>query len=242
LLKNILRFSPSILFTIIGSYSIFFDSWAKFFVPTMHPVFADLRSITTTSECYSTNPSWTYNSESCDPWGRQFNYPIVWLKIFSTLGLAEQHTFALGFLFFLLLTLSLLYWNYQIISQNFLNWQPVLLSAIYISPPILLLAERGNTDALIFAFTTLVVFITSGRATFLNLIAFACLAYLKIFVISALVTNLFQKIDLKKIVFSISLIFLIMWHLRQDLVYFIFILDKLWYQRNPYRPRKHSKL
>lgn len=219
MLKNILRFSPSILLTIVGSYSIFFDSWAKFFVPTMHPVFADLRSITTTSECYSTNPSWTFNSESCDPWGRQFNYPIVWLKIFSTLGLTEQHTFELGFSFFLLLALSLLYWNSQIISQNFLTWQPILLSAIYISPPILLLAERGNTDALIFAFTTLVVFITSGRATFLNLIAFACLAYLKIFVISALVTTLFQKIDLKKIVFSISLIFLIIWHLRQDLVY-----------------------
>ena len=185
----------------------------------MHPVFADLRSITTTSECYSTNPSWTFNSESCDPWGRQFNYPIVWLKIFSTLGLTEQHTFGLGFSFFLLLALSLLYWNSQIISQNFLTWQPILLSAIYISPPILLLAERGNTDALIFAFTTLVVFITSGRATYLYLIAFAYLAYLKIFVISALVTTLFQKIDLKKIVFSISLIFLIIWHLRQDLVY-----------------------
>ncbi len=185
----------------------------------MHPIFADLRSIITTSECYSSNSSWTFKSESCDPWGRQFNYPIVWLKIFSTLGITEQHTFELGFSFFLLLAVSLLYWNLQIISQNFLTWQPILLSAIYISPPILLLAERGNTDALIFAFTTLVVFLTSGKASYLNLIAFACLSYLKIFVISALVTTLFQKIDLKKIVFSISLILLIIWHLREDLVY-----------------------
>lgn len=219
MLKNILRFSPSILFTVVGSYSIFFDSWAKFFVPTMHPVFADLRSITATSECYLTDPSWTFNSESCDPWGRQFNYPIIWLKIFSTLGFTEQYTFELGLSFFLLLALSLLYWNLQIISQKFHIWQPVLLGAIYISPPILLLAERGNTDALIFAFTTLLVLITSGRATFLSLIAFAGLAYLKIFVISALVTSLYQKFDLKRVVFSISLVFLIIWHLRQDLFY-----------------------
>lgn len=151
----LIRFMPTLLLGIIGFFAMLTDSWHMFFVPTLHPNFADLRSLIANAFCYAEDPNWTYESQSCDPWGRKFNYPTLWLKVFNVTGLIHENlTNLIGFVFFSLLLVSLAYWNMRIIQRNYLFWQVITLSLIYISPPILLLVERGNTDILIFSTVT----------------------------------------------------------------------------------------
>jgi len=182
----LVRTTPTLLLGFLGALSIFTDGWSKLFVPTGHPSFGDLRSITSTAECFAENPNWSYSSASCDPWQRKFNYPIIWLKTFSLLGLKQSHTFALGVVLFFILLSSLLYWNLRIIRARFDWWQVASLAAIYISPPILLLVERGNSDSLIFALFTLVTLVSKRISPLFVATLLAFLSYLKLFVMGAM--------------------------------------------------------
>lgn len=127
-------------------------------VPTMNPSFADLRLITSSSDCFSEG-NWSMTSASCDPWGRPFNYPSIWVKLFAWFGIGESKTVFLGSLEFFILGASLVYWvkwAYLRLSQgSSKQTYAILVFLILFSPPILLLAERANTDILVFAGTTL---------------------------------------------------------------------------------------
>lgn len=154
-------------------YSIFllllnkFSAFKIFGVPTMTPSFADLRLITSASDCYSAG-SWSMTSSSCDPWGRPFNYPSLWVKIFSFLDLGEARTYALGNLELVILSSSLIYWvrwaYLRMNSDKPKRYFAIISIFILVSPPILLLGERGNIDIVIFAGMTLAYFMASRSA------------------------------------------------------------------------------
>ena len=182
----VIRFLPTLLFGFLGSASIFTDGWSKLFVPTMHPSFGDLRSITSTAECFADNSTWSYTSESCDPQQRKYNYPTIWIKIFSFFGIRQSHTFTLGVALFFTLFCALLYWNSKVIRTKYEFWQVASLTSIYISPPILLLVERGNTDSLIFALLTLLTSVRERISPFVFASVLAFLSYLKLYVIGAM--------------------------------------------------------
>ena len=136
-------------------------------VPTMSPSFADLRFITSASDCYSAG-GWSMTGVSCDPWGRPFNYPSLWVRIFSFLDLGEAKTDILGILELVILSASLIYWvrwaYSRLNSDKPKEYFAILTIFILVSPPILLLAERGNVDIVIFAGMTLAYFMASRSA------------------------------------------------------------------------------
>ena len=140
-------------YALIGLLLGIFDKFSLLRVPVMEPSFADLRLVTTASECFQTS-AWSILSESCDPWGRPFNYPSLWVKIFAALGVTEVHTWLIGIcqIFILCLTFFYWIWRFRLFSAGRANGlYRALVSSFLLSPPIFLLMERGNTDILMFA-------------------------------------------------------------------------------------------
>jgi hypothetical protein len=155
--KNIYSFSSAFLFTAALIALSTFSAFRYFAVPVMDPTFADLRLITSASECLQ-NSTWSMNSDSCDPWNRPFNYPSLWVLIFSIFSFTEANTYVLGTLEIILLGLTLWYWLRRVIifDPESRIWSYILLFFVFaFSPPVLLLAERGNVDILMFAGLTL---------------------------------------------------------------------------------------
>ena len=215
-----IRFMPTLILGIIGFFAIFTDSWQIFFVPTLHPNFADLRSIITNAFCYAEDPNWTYESQPCDPWGRKFNYPTIWLKVLNNTGLInENFTNSIGFVFFILLLGSLAYWNMRIIKRNYFLWQVITLSLIYISPPILLLVERGNTDILIFSTVTFLCAINKKISSIKINTMISILSIFKIYTLGAIFLQYFYERNTKKNVFNTFLVLLTLYFLKNELMY-----------------------
>jgi Glycosyltransferase family 87 len=117
------------------------DTFLLFRVPPMQPIFSDLRPITGAwiSAAQGLDP---YVQNPGDPLGRRLNYPALWDPLFRMLarvgdpvlifGTAQAAAFvALG------LYLSRRRWG-------------LLVTCLALSPPLLLLLERGNCDGLTF--------------------------------------------------------------------------------------------
>ncbi len=117
------------------------DTFLPFRVPTLEPIFADLRTISGASisaargfDPYVENPG--------DPLGRPLNYPALWIPLFRLLALAGDPALILGTL--------------QAAAFASLGWhlsrQPggLVVTGLAFSPPMLLLLERGNGDGLTF--------------------------------------------------------------------------------------------
>jgi hypothetical protein len=136
-------------------------------VPTLEPKFADLRLVTSASDC-AQNAEWSFDKDFCDPWGRPFNYPSLWVKIFSTLGIQQSHTFIIGMLQIFLLSAAFFWWCWFVFRESTTIVERVSLivaaGLVLTSPPILLLLERGNVDCWIFlGLTFVVVPLINGR-------------------------------------------------------------------------------
>ena len=152
-------------------------------VPAMNLSYADLRLITTASECLQ-NSSWSIESASCDPWGRPFNYPTIWVKIFAFLGINEAHTQFIGGLQILILSSAFFYWVWEFRGRNEIKEGIIYLTLIagfLLSPPILLLMERGNIDTLIFAGLTLAAICLRRQLILISGLILAFLGSLKIY-------------------------------------------------------------
>ena len=152
-------------------------------VPVMNQSFADLRLITSASDCLQ-NSSWSMNSISCDSWGRPFNYPSLWVHIFSLLHIVELQTHFLGIIEIVLLSASFTYWFWRV--SNLVSdrqfWELLLVFLAFVfSPPISLLVERGNVDILIFSGITLTASLLRKKALMLSGFLLAILGTLKIY-------------------------------------------------------------
>ena len=149
-MKSFFSFSAGLIVIVLFISLSQLSSFQFFAVPVMDPTFADLRLITSASEC-SQNSTWSMNADSCDPWGRPFNYPSLCVEIFSFFNITESHTNFLGLFEITLLGITLSYWLRRAIlsDSNFQIWSYVLPFFIFaLSPPVMLLAERGNVDIL----------------------------------------------------------------------------------------------
>lgn len=140
------------------------EVFIKLRVPVMSPAFADLRLITSTAECVQNESHWSLQSTSCDPWNRPFNLPSLWAKLFAYLDLTESKTSIIGYLFVLMFSLAAAFWFHLFIQNTQLSGfyrfgAIVVLFSLFISPPVLLLLERGNVDVLIFIGITFSVFL-----------------------------------------------------------------------------------
>lgn len=104
--KNYLYVTMCSLFIILIAAS---ESFRRFGVPTMEPSFADLRLVTSAASCPPELIS-VEAGQNCDPWGRAFNYPGVWITLFKALGVTEHNTFTVGLLQIVVYMFALNYW------------------------------------------------------------------------------------------------------------------------------------
>ena len=128
---------------------------------SMSPVFADLRVITSQVDCIIADPGWAVGSTECDPFGRAYNYPSQLPRMMAFLGIGYASTGIIGMGLACLFALS---WALVVKMTAVSPFRVAHLSiavTCLISPPVLLLIERGNSDALIFSLLTLIGFLIS---------------------------------------------------------------------------------
>lgn len=118
-------------------------AWAQLRIPATSPGFADSRTITHSIDCLAIGAD-PYRTGQCDPWGRLYSYPPIWLDL-RYLGLTSKSSMTVGWVFagMLLAALVLLFR-----AQTALGQAVGLVSIL--SFPVLLAMERGNTDEVIF--------------------------------------------------------------------------------------------
>lgn len=121
--------------------------------------FADIITITHTADCQppTENP---YLNGDCDPWGRLYNYPRIWLSLFKMLHLGSSADTLLGLMYMLVFALAV---SKLAAGRSFKELLVLLL--LLISPPVLLLLERGNSDLLVFTVLILAVQGIRGNRT-----------------------------------------------------------------------------
>ena len=136
--------------------------------------FIDMQQILQWSKCYEIQGNLVFENEGeCSG----YIYGSTLLKILSFLKVGATHTQIFGYLFMLILATT--------ISVNLNNLKnhsySSLIMLIVISPPVLLLSERGNFDILIFALIFLAGLFFSKDLHFLALIPLALATLLKFY-------------------------------------------------------------
>jgi hypothetical protein len=157
-------------------------AWRGIGVPSMAPAFADLRSVTHSIDCVEQGRD-PYVDWGCDPWGRPFNQPPVWLAL-GKLGINSSWTNVLGFSLILAVFASF----YLLLGTRTLL-SGILAFAAMLSPSILLGLERGNGDLVVFTLLALGMhaLLRSPAAVRLPLVSIliASLTVLKFFPVAA---------------------------------------------------------
>ena len=148
-------------------------AWWGFGVSAMYPQFADLRGVLSSAECDLKGIS-PYENNPCDHWHRKYNYPRIWL-LTARIGLTEADTYVVGTIAALMVAILIF------LTLGRLNFRRFALSLpLVLSPPVLLLVERGNCDIAPFFLIVLgLVFVNLRTPT-------AVLGYLMVFLAACL--------------------------------------------------------
>lgn len=160
----------------------------------MTPPFADLIGITGSVDCMRAGLD-PYSNIQCDPWGRLYNYPRIWLTIFDFLDFDRRVTNPLG--------IALSFAFILAISSVFMirrHGHSIFVLLLILSPPVLLLLERGNSDIIVFVLVVFAVFLARrirgvGESAKLHL-SYAAIVFasiLKIYPVFLLLLILFEK-------------------------------------------------
>ncbi|KAA2234800.1 hypothetical protein [Salinarimonas soli] len=122
-------------------------SWDLLGVPRMpppNPRFTDTISVTHSIDCLRAGFD-PYRTGQCDPWGRMFNYPPVWLEL-RHLGVSSAATDVIGVSMALLAAGALL----MILRATTPVGGALVILAI-LSPAVMFGIERGNVDVFLFS-------------------------------------------------------------------------------------------
>lgn len=186
-----------ILFSIFGSDEILHMFWNT---PTIHPIFADIRTITGANETLAqgldplvVNPG--------DPWNRTMNYPRIWQYIAESIHFSQSTTIYFGVMNISLFIVGFLLLVYKIKLSRLSS---IVLLLAFFSPASALAMERGNIDMVMFFLLSLALFYISRPIVFSGIILFA--SFLKIFPIFALSGLLREHKSLFLKVFLVSTI------------------------------------
>ena len=124
--------------------------WPGLGVPAAPSLFFDTRVVTAGLECRRLGMDPLVNNP-CDPLGRPFNYPRVWLLL-RYLGLGQSHTDVLAIVF-IAAFLGALFFLFGRISLG----EGAIVAAALCSPSVMFGVERANMDIVIFAFLVIAV-------------------------------------------------------------------------------------
>lgn len=143
-------FFPNLLIAIYIFFGISKDYWFLVNSLSMPAPFADLLIITSNANCWATNHTWNLESPTCDPFGRPINYYSLFIKVVALLHIHQVSTLILGIFLGTIFCLTNFLLNFYLLSMSKYKKQIGITSLFYLSPPILLLLERGNSDILIY--------------------------------------------------------------------------------------------
>lgn len=128
------------------------DAWAVLRVPVGFKAFVDLRVVTTAVDCVRENPAWLASGLSCSVWpeGFAYNYPTLWVRLFDAVGWNEEATEFAGSILIALFGIGCALLLVVGMQRRRVLAQFSVLVVCGLSPPALLLMERGNVDIVVF--------------------------------------------------------------------------------------------
>jgi hypothetical protein len=207
-MKNPIKWLILILICTYTLFSLIYFCFGIVSVPDgIYPGFADLNLLLKYVDCYNNgfNPYIDKNSFCIG----ELNYPFIWIKLISIFGGNSSHTHVIGFSFILLFVFIISFMFPKVTIKQF-----TLLCLIMISPPFLLLLERGNVDIIIFILIVIAVYyirnFDKNYSIYLTYIVILFASILKIFPFFLVPLVLIEKISIKKkiiILFSSLVIF-----------------------------------
>jgi hypothetical protein len=160
-------------------------TWRKLHIPSALPHFLDLNSIPTGVEFWHRGGD-PFTANPLDPLRRPFNYPRVWLYLFSALGITRGNVDVVGLLFCVLYLGCI---SYLIVkAEHFVDVIFLLFASLSLAP--LLGIERGNNDLFIFSLL-FVGCVTSNKSVKSGI--FAAAALLKIYPVAGLTIDAIRR-------------------------------------------------
>jgi hypothetical protein len=141
------------------------QAWTAMGVSPLNPPFSDTRAITASWQCTREGVDILVRNP-CDPWGRIMQYPKIWM-LPASLGLGQELTNWLGAANALLAIGTVL----LVIGPVRRLWEAGLYLVLLLSPPVLLLLERGNVDGLILAFVGIATVLWSAQSMAVRAVA-----------------------------------------------------------------------
>jgi hypothetical protein len=120
-------------------------AWTQLGISPLNPPFSDSRAVTAAWQCTSQGVDVLVRNP-CDPWGRIMQYPKIWM-IPASLGFGQDATNWLGAANAVLALGTVV----LVMGPVRRIWEAGLYIVLLLSPPVLLLVERGNVDGLILA-------------------------------------------------------------------------------------------
>jgi hypothetical protein len=157
------KYFPALAFLIICFPFVIMQNWDALVRISLEKTFGDLRLLTSNSECYLDGITQVSNL-NCDPWGRDFNYPKIWLKLATFFQVKESHTEFIGVILILLLFFTFVLLIFLMQSKSMRTslsekFRIVMSTVIFCSPPSFFLAERGNIETIVFLLLLLIAFL-----------------------------------------------------------------------------------
>lgn len=182
---RLLLFSATILIIASSIFSyVFFENvflLRKWSIPIDPPGFFDARQITMASESYAQGYD-PLKENPLNPRGTRLNYPRIWHILFAT-GITQNHTNLLGIIFLFLFFIGVgMFW----FSGKFNNLTYFILSAVTISPAVMLGIERGNIELVIF-FILSAALLINYYSSVSAIILFLFASFLKLYPVFAFV-------------------------------------------------------
>jgi hypothetical protein len=181
-------FLPLFFAVFSNSYSIN-SKWIYPLVPKLFPPFADMRVVTSGSECIRLGYD-VLVKNPCDPWNRPMNYPRI-LGLPSFFGLDQTHTVILGILsglLFFILTF--------VIIERLSYLEALIYGVILCSPSVMLAIERGNIDLIIYTLLSISLMILKSKYVIFRICSYGLIlfaAILKLYPIVSLLCCLKEK-------------------------------------------------
>lgn len=177
---------PGLTAATVGFVLQLTSSWPLVGIGSLKPPrsFEDLWAVTANADCAAADPRWDPTTTTCDPWGRPFNYPLVWARGAAGLGLGGADTSWLGLTLIGVFGLTLLALAFLTVRRAPVG-AIIVLTLSAISPPSLLAMQRGNVDLLVWPWVVLALWLMSSGRWAYAAPALATAVYLKIFPLGA---------------------------------------------------------
>lgn len=178
--KKYFSIIPGFALVILTFYAHFTRNWQLFGLQPPDVTFSDSRVLTSAALCASTVSNWDPVISECDSFGL-YNYPKYWATIFGQMGITTNQTDLVGLVFIGLMAFAISFLCYQSIKVNF-SWLTITFFTIMaLSPPIILLSERGNTDSFIFFIVVVSSFLVSSGKGVLSIFLIVLAGFLKVY-------------------------------------------------------------